>query len=256
MLTKVSPVIDKLLLFLVSVFFAIAVAGYFIRDTLLIALVAITSALSVTALVGLYKDKKNKGTKQKEIELSLLQFYFKTKDFALDALCNALSRRYKCKIYGEFIIINDIAIYPYLKPKALDLETFCSVFSKLLPSSKRLVVVTSKGKHPGLSKDIDMINLPFEVTFLSGEQTYTLLERLKGLPKIEYELKPARRTAKEFFKGALSPKVARRYLLTALLLIASSFFMPTSIYFMLFGAICLLLAVLSKINILDKVKSN
>jgi len=255
MFSKTSVAIDRGLMFLVSAFFAIAIAGYFTRDTIMIALVALPLALSSTALVGFYKERKAKGLHSKTAELTMVQFYLKPKNFALDTVFNALQSRYKCVKNGEFIIVNDsIAVCVSIPPSALRLEKFCAVFSKLPPATKRLVFITAKGRHSSLARDIAQIDLNVEIKVLSCEQTHILLDRLNSLPDINYNLKPARRSAKEFFVAALSPKASRRYLFTALLLIGSSFFMPTSIYFIIFGAICLLLAIISKIDVLGRLK--
>jgi len=257
LLTKVSPIIDKILLFFVSVVFAIAIAGYFSRDTLLISITAITLALSLTALVGFYKERKTGITpkKERDIELALLQFYLEPKVFAFDTVFSALNTRYNCKISNsnnnDFIVLNSTAVYTYLTPKQLDFAEFCTIYNSRpnIESLKKLVIITAKGKHSSLARELSVLELDIAIEILSSEQTYNLLERLNALPPTKHKLKPTRLTAKEFLVGALSPKATRRYLLTSLLLISSSFFMPISIYFMIFGAICLLLAILSKINI-------
>ncbi|MCL2847208.1 MAG: hypothetical protein FWE13_00455 [Firmicutes bacterium] len=253
--TRTSTTIDKFLLFCVSGVLAIAIAGYFSRDTWLIALVSITSAFSITALVSFYKEKKNTKIKNKKVDLALMQFYFKDKQFAYDTIFNALSTRYKCRNDVEFIIVNEtIAVYPYLVPKTLSFEKFCEILGNLPNDYKRLVIVTTKGKGSSFSKEMALLDLSIDVKVLSSEKTYNLLKQLDGLPKNEHNLKPNRRTAREFLVAALSPKAARRYLFTALLLIGSSFFMPISIYFMIVGGLCLLLAVLSKLNIIERIK--
>ena len=249
-ISKISPIVDKILLFLTAVFFTIAIAGFFSRDFLFISLVAITCALSVTALVSLKKEKKV-SINPKIIHEAMLQFYFKEKAFAFDTIKNALSIRYGVSVDEQYIMLNNLtAVHVCISNTPLCFDRFCTIYRECPMAVKRLVIVTSVGANVDTQKLIAAIMLGIEVEIINGEMLYKMLDRLNALPVIDIRFKAARRTAREFLAYALSPKATRRYLFTALVLIGSSFFMPSSVYFLVFGALCLGLALLSKSNII------
>ena len=251
--TKVSLAIDRLLLFLVTAFLGFAVASFFSRDSILIIMVGVTIALCLTSLVTLRRHKKQSGLDAKAIKLSMLQFFLKPTEFALDTVFNALKGRYKdAKVTGGYIVIKRVVVYPHLHPKQLTVEKFCDIYKNLPTGARRLIILTGNGISVEASRFIASTDFKTFVTVLKPDRVYTLLNRLSSLPHIEFNHKPARRTIRLFFKEALSPPVARRYLLTALLLIGSSFFMPASIYFIVVGSVCVVLSVLAALDVGSK----
>jgi len=247
--------VDKTLLFLVSGFLSIAVAGFFVRDTAIIIVVGITAALAITALVGLYQNKKLSSCDSKLIKTCMVQFYLKEDSFALDTVFSALKVRYKnAALVGNYVVINRIAVCPYLKPKPLSVENFCSIYKDAPKDINRIIVLTANSASPETKNFIASLELKPFVYISKPTQTYLLLKHLHSLPKTEFKPKPARRTIRLFFAEALSPPAARRYLMTAILLVGSSFFMPASIYFLVVGSLCVVLSVLAALDVGGKIK--
>ena len=251
--TKVSHLIDRALLFLVTAFFSIAVTGYFSRDPVTIITAGITSALAITALIGMLQTRKAE-VNPKPVKETMLQFYLNPESFGYDTVFSALSRRYKPEPCGKYIVVSRTAVYPYLAPKALTLAMFCEIFSGAPPDIKRLVILAAQGQDIETHKTVPLLPFEIPVTVLDGEQTYKLLECLGGLPEIKFKSKAGKRTFKQFFAHALSPKTSKRYLLTALLLIGSSFIMPSGVYYIIVAAVCIALSVLAKIDVAAKLR--
>jgi len=253
MIKSFAVIFDRVLLFIVAGFFAIAIAGYFTRDLFTILVTGITSALCVSALLSLRASKKKSNIDKKALTEMMQQFYFKDEQFALDSTLTALSNRYKyTKIERGFVITNKLAIYPHLKPKTFRMIDFCEVFKKLPSDIKKLVVLCSLPPHIETKNIINGIELGVTVILATPEQSYRLFRRLNSLPKTEYKRKKSKQGIKSFVSLMFMPRTARRYLLTALLLIGSSFIMPASIYFIIVGALCLVFAILAKLDIAQR----
>ena len=242
---RVSGVVDRALLFLVMVFFSIAIAGYFSRDSFIIIVAGITAALSITALIGFKKNKKA-GIAANSVKEVMLQFYLNPKAFTQDTIFNALASRYTVTKSDDFIMVKRVAIYPYLYPKSLNFVDFCQIFSTRPKSANRLILLTARGQESEVKEAIAALDLKINIDILHADEVYTLLEKLNGLPPIQYTAVKKRRGISTFFTAALQPINAKRYLLTAALLIGSSFFMPSSIHYIIIAAICITLAVLCK----------
>ena len=246
--------VDKTLLFIVSGFLAIAVAAFFVRDLATIIVVGVTIGLSVTALVSIYQAKKISPCGAKQIKECMMQFYLNKDDFSLQTVLNALKVRYKnAAIDGDYILIDKVAVFAYLKPKALSVDGFCDIYKNAPKNINRIVVLTANGISNDAKNFVASINLKPYAFVSKPSQTYMFLKHLHALPMLEYKLKSNRRTIKLFFAEALSPPAARRYLMTAILLIGSSFFMPASIYFLVVGSLCVLLSVLAALDLGGKI---
>jgi len=254
MVQRISYFADKMLLFVVTAFFGIAIAGYFSRHTPTILLVGLTTALSVVSLIKLNQARKKSAIVSKNLKEVLLQFYLAPQDVNRSAIAEALSSRYTVENSGDYMLINGTAVYTYLNPAPLKFDEFCSIYAHRPHWAKKLIFLTAAGLTPETSRSVAAIALPTPVTFFSPEQLYILLQQLDALPQIVIPFKKNQRSLKEFLSHALSPRIARRYLLTALLLIGSSFFMPSSIYFMIIGSACIVLAILAKMDIAARFK--
>ena len=247
--------VDKTLLFVVSGFLAIAIAGFFVRNVATILVVGVTVALSLTALLSLRLHKKQSSIDSKLIKECMVQFYLRDDAFCIDSIFSAIRVRYKNAILnGEFTMIGKIAIYAYLKPRPLSVEKFCDIFKQVPKGTRRVIILTANGTSTETRSFVGGLVLKPYVFTSSAVQTYLLLKKLHSLPIVEFKRKPARRTAKLFFCEALSPPAARRYLMTALLLVGSSFFMPASIYFLVVGSVCVVLSVLAAMDVGGKIK--
>ena len=253
---KLSELIDRALLFLVTAFFSIAVAGYFSREPLVIITVGVSSALLVTALLGFLLKKRKPTISVKEVEETMLQFFLQGNEFCLDTVFHALQTRYEPEKHTEYILVNQTAVYPFFSPEPLSFVQFCALYAKLnIAGIRRILILTAAGTDAQTAKTASLLPNP-PVIFLNGEQTFRLLQKLGGLPEIKIMLKSKKRSFKDFLIHALSPKTCKRYLFTAFLLIGSSFFMPSSLYYIVIAAICIVLTILSKLNIAARIHAH
>jgi len=252
--SKFSDITDRILLFIVTMFFATAVAGFFSRDTVVILAAAFASAFCVTALIGLLRKNRRSDIPRREFEETMLQFFCQKEDFAFDTVFTALSKRYHAEKRDGYILINRTAVYPRLSPAPLTLAWLYGIYAGRADNIKRIVILTAAGAERGVLPIAALLG-GISVTVLGGDDSYRVLRKLNSLPEITVKLDKKKIKPKEFLLRALSPVSAKRYLFTALFLIGSSFILPNSIYYIAVAAICLGLAFLSKINLADKVKS-
>ncbi|MCL2375217.1 MAG: hypothetical protein FWC82_01670 [Firmicutes bacterium] len=250
---KVALTIDRILLFIVSAFFGIAVAGYFSRNTAVILLSGLLSAFCITALCAIFGQKKRDKNIEQKVQEVMMQFFLKGRAFAFETVLEALKTRYAVNIEKGFIIANRTAVAVKLLPEPLKFTELCRLYATRPNEIKRLLILTARGAD-NESKQV-MGRLPdCKVTVLGGEKVYRLLQSLEQLPAVSIKLIEKKRDWKGFFVRALEPKNARRYLFVALLLLFSSIFMPASIFYLVVAAVCLALAILCRVDVVKRVR--
>jgi len=250
---KVALTIDRILLFIVSAFFGIVVAGYFSRNTAVILLSGLLSAFCITALCTIFGQKKRDKNIEREVGEVMMQFFLKGKAFAFETVLEALKTRYAVTIEKGFIVANRTAVAVRLLPEPLKFAELCRLYAARLDGVKRLLILTARGAD-NESKQVAGRLPDCKVTILNGEKVYRLLQSLEQLPAITIKLLDKKRNWKGFFVNALKPKNARRYLFVALLLLFSSIFMPASIFYLVVAAVCLALAILCRVDVVKRVK--
>lgn len=251
MKSVIAGIIDNILTFLTATFFAVAVAGYFSRDYKVIIAAALTSAVCITALTDILREKR-KPLENPKIKEVLTQFIYNDENFAFEHICAALGKKFTVEKRDKFILVNGVtAVFVRLKPNKISGSAISYIYGDARNVAKKIVILSVDGADPDCLRIAEALPDP-KIFVFDGEKTFRLLEFLEALPETEIVLKRKKSSVAEFFRACISPPRARRYLFVSLILILSSFFMPRSIYYVTFAAICITLGILSKINVVEK----
>lgn len=252
MKTKFARFLDSLFLAAVIWLFSAVVALYFIEKLVFVA----ATATVVTVGIGLLLRLKNSSEKNIKIDKykvdSLEQhFLFSDSQYAIDYFYKALQKRYKVKRYKFYLMINQTMVVPYLAQplplrKAVELYSFARK-----KQAKCLVVLTFKTEKLPLNLYKKFTDIRFEI--FDANKTYLLLKSLDSLPKEEKI--PRLDKIKHFLSQAIMPERAKSYLFSAFVLLFGAYFSVFSIYFIVMCAVCITLALLCKLNIMQKFKS-
>ncbi|MCL2797456.1 MAG: hypothetical protein FWD58_05335 [Firmicutes bacterium] len=277
---KISDSVDRVLLFLVSGFFAVAIVGYFSRNTAVILSAGFAGAVSVTALTGLLKSRrKSRSLTAGEFSDVMMQFYLMGAAGCFEAVLRALERNRPKKRDG-YILAGKTAVFVEFYPEPLSLARLFQIYAEVnaeanaekpknptngdgggLPPPyemykvRRVLVLTMAGATDEVLKTAPLLpGAP--VTVFGGERTCRLLRFLGGLPEVTLALKREKRSYRRFLSAALSGAACKRYLITALLLVGTSFIMPMPLYYLIAAAFLITLAVLAKMNVGKRLNPN
>ncbi|MCL2234136.1 MAG: hypothetical protein FWC11_04540 [Firmicutes bacterium] len=253
-------IIDGVLTFFVASFFSIAFIGYFSRDLSTMLIAGITCALSITALIMVFQKKRRDKTLKDndEIKEILTQFIYNDEEFSKKFFHDAFLKRYASAEFDEeydFLKVQGTAVFFHFSPGEMNAITLGNFYKNARKKAKKILILSVDG----LSDDAEALKklLPDpELEILDGEKVFSLLNWLGAMPEKEIVLKKPKLTGlKYFFSQALKPKNARRYFFVAFVLMFSSFFMPHSVYYIIFASLCIVLGIASKIDVVDKIKS-
>lgn len=253
MKSVIAGIIDNILTFLTATFFSIAVAGYFSSDYKIIIAAALTCAVCITALTDMLREKR-KPLENPRIKEVLTQFIYNDEKFAFDHVRDALSKKYTAESKGKFILVNGTtAVFVRLKPGKISGKDISYIYGDARAHAKKIVVLSVDGADGDCLAVADALPDP-KIFVFDGKKTFELLEFLDALPETEITLKRKKATAPEFFRACVSPPRARRYFFVSLILLVSSFFMPQSIYYIVTASVCMVLGIVSKIDIAEKLR--
>ena len=256
----IPKIIDGVLTFIVACFFSIAFVGYFSRDLATVLAAGITCALCITALIMIFqKTRRDKSLKNNdEIKEILTQFIYKDEDFTKLFFLDAFKKKYEVNDEisdNGFLRINNTAVFFYFIPGEMDAVTLGNFYKKARGKANKVLVLSVDGLAENAA-NLKKLLPDLELEILDGEKVFSLLKWLGCMPEKDIILKKPQMTGlKYFFSHALLPKNAKRYFFVAFVLMLSSFFMPHSIYYIIFASLCIVLGIASKIDVVEKIKA-
>lgn len=250
MKSKIADFIDTVLLFICLSVLGIISARYFTKSVSVIFLSGFTCALVLTFFIGMFKRRKElPKLKQKIIDDALTQFIFSTQEFCFKYMLDSLSKKYDVTSDNNVIFINNTAVVVHLIASPLSLKTLAENYANLTGKVKKLIFLTAYGAEPKASAIA--AQLPnIKVSIFDFNKVYSLLNSLDCLPKNEIVMLKKKTNLKLIAREAFSVNKAKKYLIAALLLLASSIFMPYSVYYIVVASILITAAILCRINIL------
>lgn len=249
---RISSIIDTALLFIVTTFFTALLIGYATSNAIVIICSAVAVGLVVTKVSNIRHSKKDSNIDKNHFTQTLMQFYLKGSDYTTSCFYNALKTRYNCNQKDGYLQVNNTAVFIKLTNSNFSFDDFCSAYSLVGDKYKRIVIIATDFDKMCFTYSKSIASTRFK--FINADTSYKLLFSLDALPPIEIEFtKENSALIKLFIKNALVSANCKKYLLTALLLVFSSLFMPSPLFYMIVSAICIALTVLSKLNIGQKI---
>jgi len=257
---RIVLIIDGVLTFVVACFFSIAFVGYFTRELGVMLIAGITCAISITALIMVFQKNRRDKTlnNNDEVKEILTQFIYNDEEFTKSFFLDAFKKKYETveddKENG-FLKIQNTAIFLHFVPGEMDAVTLGNFYKNARGKAKKILLLSVDGLGDEAEALKKLLPEP-DIEVLDGEKVFSLLKWLGDMPEKQIVLKKPRMTGfKYFFSLALRPKNARRYFFVAFVLMISSFFMPHSIYYIIFASLCIVLGIASKIDVVNRAKS-
>lgn len=251
MTKKIADFIDTLLTFCCTALLGIVCARYFTHEPSAVLLCGAIAGLAVTALIGLGR-RKRQGPKQRRdrIERVRHQFIFRSRADSHAYVLRALQKRYDVTDCGDYLRVGKTAVAVCLSAEKLTLARLADLYGSVRGNSRRLLILTACGADKEAESAAE--TLPdTDTEIFAFDRVYALLQWLDALPPEEIVLKKRKRAgAKALLGQALSRQNAKRYLMLALLMLFSSLFMRFGVYYVVFAALLIVLALLCRIDVL------
>lgn len=201
-------------------------------------------------LISMHKGAKiNLATREKE-EAEDMFFSLASDDKAPEFFYALLSLKYK-KISKkeDYLLIEieskQVVFYPILKIEKINCDDILKVVKKTSKNSDKIIIIC--GEYDTKSKEI-LRNFNKELIILDKYQTYaSIYKEFDYYPQIK-QRKTEKKTFKSIIASSLNKSKAKGYIFSAFILLFSSFFIQTNIYFCVFASILLILAIFSLSN--------
>ena len=237
-------------------------AGYFLprEDRLFVSFVI---AVTISGLIFLLikNKKKNDGqlTKQqlKHLDEVMSQLAFSDLAYNIKFFSEAFSKTYTVTSYKDYLTVTHekqtTIVFPFMrliKLTTADLSEMYASVTTLHPNSPFLIL-TIEGAVKS-AEDTALSLAERKVTILSKNEIYKMLGELDAYPPVTVVIKKKnRKKITEILSGALSPKLSKRYLMIAGFMFLTSFFVPMSIYYIIFASFIAILAIACRLNIVE-----
>lgn len=250
---KVVNLIDKLFVSISIFLICYAWVNFYIRSlwtTFFISLF-LTACLVFILYHFLTKKNERKRTSAKEnaeINKNWLVFKLLPQKERVDFLKTVLEKNYSCELHDN--------ILTYKKDDKFHLVIFASQFDVLKQNDLLNLLadfVFSKVDVIDIvCSDAQSLNTKIfkdkEINIINKQKLYDIFKSANLFPKIDnLNLEANKIKFKDIVKGMFSSNKARSYFLCGLVLIFSSIILPYHVYYLIFGSMLLLFAVICKI---------
>ena len=198
------------------------------------------------------KYKTNLKIKEKENAENMFLSLSTDKNFLSFFHNLSLSRHSNCQRKKDYIIINHsksrVILFPFIKIKKLSPDDLLEIYKKCNhENATKIVIVCNE-----YEKDCSVFIKNFSIKFLLLDkfETYSMLyKEYDFYPEITLEYKKeAKPTLKDLLAYSFNKSRTKGYLLSALLLFITSFFVKINLYYCIISSALLLFALISFIN--------
>lgn len=253
---KISLIFQEILKFFLIFLLTFVWIRYFIKKLIVAFLVTLlVSALVYLLLWFILRKRKNKeGLKLKEKEDAENMFFSlvcddKRMDFFMKL---ALSKHKNVKKFKNYLLIeyeNNVKTLLYIKAdfENLTIPSFMEIYKKIKGKAQKVVFVcyTCDSEVTTFAKNFDTYFI-----FLDRFATYEKLFKYYNIyPEIVQKYKKDKKLSfKDFALYSFNKKRAKGYLISSFLLVLSSLFVRTTIYYCITATILILFAIFSEFN--------
>lgn len=265
MRSKLSIILDATVLFLALWLLLFAWIKFYSKNAVLSAIFGATLSGLVVFLVFFLMFKKSEKTKlsgieKRAVENLALNLNFTPETSVLEYFAACLSTEYKIdKIIQNSIIltpnssqndmhstVHSILFVPFYKNTKLLLSHFSTIF-KIAHSLKiSEIIICADEIEDGVKSFAKQINSS-KITFINTAEFFNKYAKNKPLPKAIIDIDKPKLNRTELISYAFSPARARHYLLFGLLILATSFLVPFKIYYLIWGSLMCVIALIIKL---------
>ncbi len=231
---KINEIFDCVLSFIAVTLLSIVILGYFTSGFTLVA-VSVIIGLCALALY-FYSYRKHSKLKNREINESevMRTLAFMGIDGATNYIKNALKKRYKVREEDGFFVCEKVSVYCFIRPRKLTVSDFADAYGTLCKAHKsnKKSILCAYGAEP----DAIISANEYGVSLLGASDVFKLLSFVDALPT----LKQKRKRKKFVITSIFNRKFARRYFLTATVLLLFATIAPYAVYYV--AVACLLIS--------------
>ena len=218
-------------------------------------------AVAITGLLFLLVRRKKKTdeslTKKQlnHLDEVMNQLAFSDIAFNIKFFAEAFGKTYEIMTYKDYLTVTHrektTIVFPFMRLIKLTMADLSDMYASITtvhPNSP-LLILTIEGAVKS-AEDIAVALAERQVTILTKTDIYKMLGELDSYPSIIIEIKKTdRKKIGKIFAEALSPKLSKRYLMIAGFMLLTSFFVPMSIYYIIFASFVAVLAIACRLNI-------
>jgi len=253
MKSRVARVLDSVLVGTAVFLFAFLLARFYLSQLYLVLIVAVSVTLGVLTPINLRNKRLRAAALESQAaEAAITHFLFKDEAYTIDYFYEALKKRYKVTKQQHLLQINSTIIIPhFIEP--LHIKHIVRYYAEAGRQEAKTLVILA----PVLEKNTAEAKkrLPaVKLEIFKADKIYRLLKSLDSVPDPDPRV---RRSAKikEFLQLALTPKRAKNYLFVFFTLIVGAYFFSFGLYFIVMSGVALTLAILSKLNLAERLTS-
>lgn len=249
---KLARFLDSLLSKVAIWLLAAVWSSYYLDKWYLVVVAATAVMLCVSALIKHFSSKKYRTrAEQKHVDEVMAQFIYGGDDFALDFFQKAIGAKYQTVREGNRLLVKGTAVFVRFTLDKLPPAELARMYAAR-GEAKRLLILTAEGAD-GKTAALAAA-LPQKITVLDRDKTYALMKSLGQEPEIKIVLKKQKGSFRRILSGVISPARAKGYLIASIVLVVSSYFMPFSIYYLVIASVSAVLALLSRLDIVRRIK--
>lgn len=246
---SVPRIIDSLLSKFIFFMPGALIGGYFCRsvaDVLIFALIfALCTSEIYLEIISSGSGKKRKHGK--EYDQTRNAFIYRSDDFALDFMCDALKQKHDVKRGNGFAVVDGVALICRITLAPLTGDALVDMCASVKSEGlNKAVVLTDKSDATAqiAAQNIADVN----VRVLEFDEVYRLIKALRVAPPTAPEKPKEKRSKKQFFLSCISRKRANAYLFAAAVLFIASRFVAYSLYYIVTSAVLLVISCIARFN--------
>lgn len=252
-----------LLLFTINLIWTL----YFIQKTwisiLLSGIIAVLTILLFNFLSSKKQEKNNIKLKEKIYAQNVKDTFILMKQKnVVEFFCELAKSQHEAECFSKYVLINkQIVLSPNIKSRQLEIDELIDLYNQINKKNINKIIILCNNFNPNIEKILN--NFDTKTIVLDFNQTYNLLlKKYNMFPKITIKSDAkAKSTFKQILSSAFDKKKTRGYVVSAMFIIFSSFFVSFRVYYLIVATILLIFALLcqfeqkfnkpSKENLLD-----
>ncbi len=252
--TKLSDIIDCILITLFVFILLFSWIKFYTKNIILSILIGIFATFLLIFIYFFVKSKKIKKTelskKQKQLAQNCaLQLSFSTQKSTINYFEKLLNNNYNITKHTNFLILKNnnqkILFAPLFNTEKIKNTNLAQLYAIAKEKNCSILIIS------GIQADEEVKNLSLKIKNIKIEiwdcfTTYNKLIKDKNLlPDETVDTSISKLNIKQILKYAFDRKRMKNYLLFGLILIISSFFVYYKIYYLIFGTIMIIIALLT-----------
>lgn len=250
--SKFAKILDNIFIFVGSFFLSFCLLKYYIQSPIILSILALFISLMVLGLsFFMFTARKQEQKKKKAANELFDKLMFCGDEDVRKKLIEHIANKYEVKQNQELIIFNKTAFCTCFG-EPLSVSIFGKFYFAAKKENLKKLIILCAEANPKTKTYLNKTS-EIKVEILEGIKCYDFLKWLK-IEEPKSILKPERNKFLKTFSGFISPDKSKRYFALFIIFLSFSFISNFSVYFIVFASLMLSLSVLSKFDLLNRLK--